>query len=373
MASYPAPTEKLPIFSPSVFKTNDIPLTIDEGEKYFITYPTAQGAITIPTLTTGTLNVSGSIDAPTLNITGSIDTPTITSGDITMSGGLTITSTSTNLRYGYGALNAISSGINNLGFGTNTGALIDTGSNNTIIGYEAGDNIIGGSYITLVGSQAGQTLDLGSNSTGIGGGALANVLGSSNTAVGYLAGSSIDTGSNNTCIGVSSTCSAGVSGSTTIGINATATASNQVVLGTTSNTILYNKVSPLYTTYPTMSAANIGYVLTGTLTATFTAGASWFSQSVPDGLWYVVVVANATITSGSFSTLEITMAGQSPAAVVHKVFPITTTATNGYYYYSGMWANKIGTSQLLTAKNTTALTGGAFVASTAYYTLTRIA
>lgn len=47
MANYPPPTENLPIFDPSVFEVNNIPLTIGEGSKYFLTYPTAQGKETL--------------------------------------------------------------------------------------------------------------------------------------------------------------------------------------------------------------------------------------------------------------------------------------------------------------------------------------
>ena len=89
MANYPAPTTTLPIFSPSVFDTNDIPLTIEEGADYFITYPTAQGAITIPTLSTGTLNVSGTATIGTATITtagvsgtATIGTATITTASV---------------------------------------------------------------------------------------------------------------------------------------------------------------------------------------------------------------------------------------------------------------------------------------------------
>lgn len=46
MATYPAPTETLTTFNPAVFETNDVPLTITEGSKYFLKYPLAQGAET---------------------------------------------------------------------------------------------------------------------------------------------------------------------------------------------------------------------------------------------------------------------------------------------------------------------------------------
>jgi hypothetical protein len=44
MASYLPPLENLAIFDPSVFRHNENALTIDEGLKYFLAYPAAQGA-----------------------------------------------------------------------------------------------------------------------------------------------------------------------------------------------------------------------------------------------------------------------------------------------------------------------------------------
>ena len=50
MATYPPPTENLPIFDDTVFTTltND-PLTYDTAKKYFLTFPSAQGTETLQT------------------------------------------------------------------------------------------------------------------------------------------------------------------------------------------------------------------------------------------------------------------------------------------------------------------------------------
>ncbi len=53
MANYPPPTEDLPIFDPTVFDRNDIPLTIAEGLNYFLAFPIAQGPEEIGDLTVG--------------------------------------------------------------------------------------------------------------------------------------------------------------------------------------------------------------------------------------------------------------------------------------------------------------------------------
>ena len=347
MASYPAPTETLPIFSPSVFETNNIPLTIEEGENYFITYPTAQGAITIPTLTSGTLNVSG-----TVNITN-----TSTKGTV----------------YGYGTTIPTGSGEHNTAFGYEAGKgfsnLTTTGGNTAFGALALTSNIVGATNNTAVGHNALYSLTDGDGNTQVG------------TTTTALA-ANLTTGSNNTLIGFSASVSGtGVSTSTAIGYLAQATASNQIVLGTSNETtivpgILQNNsfIRPGYgTTLPTFTSADIGYVLNGTLAASFGAGATWLSQSLATGVWSVLIVANTTISSGSFSATEITLAGQTPASITQRTFPTTSSATNGYYYYSGIWRQNATSSQLLTVKITSALTGGAFVASTAYYTIVRIA
>ena len=65
MAIYPSPSENLPIFNDSVFgATANTGLTIAEGAKYFVTYPTSQPLInTQTTNVTGALSVAGNITA----------------------------------------------------------------------------------------------------------------------------------------------------------------------------------------------------------------------------------------------------------------------------------------------------------------------
>jgi hypothetical protein len=58
MASYEPPTENLAIFDPSVFTSNDTPLTISEAAKYFLKYPNAQGTENLQTT-----NVNGVLTA----------------------------------------------------------------------------------------------------------------------------------------------------------------------------------------------------------------------------------------------------------------------------------------------------------------------
>ena len=146
MASYPAPTEALPVFAPAVFETNDVPLTIEDGAKYFIKYPTAQGAITIPTLTSGTLNVSGTVNitnpSPKATVYGYLTSiPSGTGEHNTAFGYLagqtfnTLTTTGGNSAYGALSLQAIGVGAtNNTAIGHNSLYGLTSGTNNTFVG-----------------------------------------------------------------------------------------------------------------------------------------------------------------------------------------------------------------------------------------------
>ena len=96
MASYPPPKENLDKFNPVVFDVNNVPLTIAEGEKYFVKYPIAQDAETFSTTTTATANITTAnittLTSTTINNSGTIGCnkqtpsyttlPTYSSGDI---------------------------------------------------------------------------------------------------------------------------------------------------------------------------------------------------------------------------------------------------------------------------------------------------
>lgn len=69
MANYLPPTENLPTFNPEVFSQNDEPLTIEEGTKYFITYPTSQPSVNLQQTT-----INGVLTAnKNINLTGTTD------------------------------------------------------------------------------------------------------------------------------------------------------------------------------------------------------------------------------------------------------------------------------------------------------------
>jgi len=92
-----------------------------------------------------------------------------------------------------------------------------------------------------------------------------NTSGTSNSSFGYQAGITNTTGSYNTYIGNTADADgSSYSYSTALGSGATITDSNQIVLGTTSETVKYNKLSPLYTSLPTFNSDDIGYEIDGT-------------------------------------------------------------------------------------------------------------
>lgn len=89
MANYPPPTEDLPIFDSRLFETNDIPLTIAEGSKYFLNYPVAQGKETLQAIDVfGIANFNNNCNFQAIN------PPTISSTIPTSSNDTTIATTS---------------------------------------------------------------------------------------------------------------------------------------------------------------------------------------------------------------------------------------------------------------------------------------
>jgi len=112
-------------------------------------------------------------------------------------------------------------------------------------------------------------------------------IGNNNTAIGSSSslntGATLTTGSNNTFIGASARTSlASISDSTAIGYNAITTASNQIVLGTVTESVIIPRnirysSSPMFTRY-----------LTGT-------------QSIPNGSTTIVNFNNADARNGSYT------------------------------------------------------------------------
>ena len=122
-----------------------------------------------------------------------------------------------------------------------------------------------------------------------------NTSGTSNSSFGYQAGITNTTGSYNTYIGNTADADgSSYSYSTALGSGATITDSNQIVLGTTLETVKYNKLSPLYTTLPYYNSDDIGYEIDGTSidTHTITTSKTIQTLTIPcQGVWMFVSTA----------------------------------------------------------------------------------
>ena len=149
--------------------------------------------------------------------------------------------------------------------------------------------------------------------TAIGQNALVNnSTGGNNVAIGYQAGSAgtaNTTGSNNTFVGYQARANANnYSNSTALGAGAEIKASNQVVLGTTTERVIIpNQINFSYTSNPTLAVGSIGYTYSSTISsitiANNTQGLLSTISSVPIGVYlvqylttYYDVVGNATNT-----------------------------------------------------------------------------
>jgi hypothetical protein len=322
MADYPPPTQILPEFNPAVFRTNDIPLTIAEAENYFVSFPTAQGATNNSTINVSTVNVSGD-----LTLTNSSTRGTVYGYEATKPiSGNSIHNTAFGYQAGKGLVNTTGTG-GNTAFGAVT--LIDiTGAanNNTAIGHNALEAVTTGDGNTQVGMT---TLALAANLT---------------------------TGSNNTLIGHNASVSGtGITTSTAIGYNAQATASNEIVLGTTSETVRYNIVSPLYTTVPTYTSANIGFVHSATITYPGATTNNIISYGVSVGSWLccICLCFNAgtgcdTLTLKDGATILGFVPKTKPAGITNDLYvgtiPLVITSTTKTITLVPLSAPSVGTN-----------------------------
>lgn len=137
----------------------------------------------------------------------------------------------TNTALGYQALQLNSTGARNIGVGYQSNFTNSTGADNTAIGHSA---LFSNTayHNTAVGSQALYT-NTGNNNSAFGRNAMvSNSSGAQNTGIGRDALSANTTGSDNSALGYQ-TDSGNFSGSTILGRGATATASNQFVVGST--------------------------------------------------------------------------------------------------------------------------------------------
>jgi hypothetical protein len=353
MASYNPPSESLDVFNKSVFTSTSDNITQSYADTHYLKYPTSQtGTETITSLVVSN-DLTSTNDATINGLSvgrgaGSVATNTVLGKNaLSVSGG--------NNNTAIGTDSVINGGVRAIGIGFEAlynGGSVDCvaigykslhenpGANNTGIGNQALNAVnTGGSCNTALGYQAGQS----------------NTSGSNNTYIGYQAGSAgtaITTGSNNTFIGYQAQSSGtNINNSTAVGIGAIATASNQVVLGRSSETVVIpNQINYSYTSNPTLSVGSIGYNYQYSFsTASVASGATRTLVSftnTPVGIYFcfvnlTVFDVNATsriditITTGTNitflnSTSGVEMGGNAIGKLgFNNIYPIKiTSATN---------------------------------------------
>ncbi|MFA6515200.1 MAG: tail fiber domain-containing protein, partial [Candidatus Paceibacterota bacterium] len=238
----------------------------------------------------------------------------------TTSKGLTVNGTNVfsvgkSILIGTGTGGSLTTGGRNVLIGASTTTGITTGSSNTVVGSNIGGPTTG-SQNTLVGTFAGSAINAGTNNTLVGTYAMESLNGATrNSAFGQSAGLSVTSGTGNTFIGDSAGSNASQltnpSNSMALGYQAYTTASNQVVIGSTSvtHTALNGAVGiGLGLTAPTATALDIlnttttGDVVRIVDSAAMTAGAGLFVNL--SGL----TQAGGTTTAAG---IEITLTGTS--------------------------------------------------------------
>ena len=142
---------------------------------------------------------------------------------------------------GYNALTSNTSGGYNVGIGSSVLATNSTGNHNVASGYKALNANDTGGFNVATGNHTLSLNQSGGFNVATGYQALQNNLGSHNVAIGNESGKTNSTGTNNTYIGSLADAAAGqtaLDNSTAIGYNAKATASNQIMLGTSVETVV---------------------------------------------------------------------------------------------------------------------------------------
>jgi len=173
------------------------------------------GSSTIPANTRAYIKGSGTTSATTAllvqNSAGTDLLKVLDDGSVFSNGGGA--KISSNTGFGQGVLASVTTANNTSAFGVGALQAVTTGVSNTGLGWRAGYSTTG-SNNAFVGLMAGYTNSSGSNNTGLGTRVLYdNATGSDNTAIGFRADSD------------------GFSGSVILGKDATATADNQFVVG----------------------------------------------------------------------------------------------------------------------------------------------
>jgi len=220
----------------------------------------------------------------------------------------TINGATRNVGMGSYALSSLTSGTQNMAFGMYSCSSITSGQDNVGVGYYTLGNATN-NYNVAIGSSAGFNVKSGYQNTLIGHEAGYSMTGGyQNTYIGQDSGRNLGQGHQNTLIGSNTTFdieSANYNNSTALGYGATISASNQVVLGTSTETVtIPGKLSG--------GTASFGYVTGSTASFdylnfnNFNGGSGNFDYLSVDTLTAGNIYTNTiTGSSGSFNYLSL--------------------------------------------------------------------
>ena len=189
------------------------------------------------------------------------------------------------------------------------GQFCSGGVNSVAIGYGCLTNSSG----VAIGSNSMISTTTGINNTCLGSNNLTYLTsGSSNVSIGQGSATNNITGNNNCFIGAQSNCTGQYNNSCCIGYNSSITGSNQIVLGTSSETVYCNKLSApnnqilSYLSIPSTVSNQVGYQISSSKTTSlyFSSGDTYISISnitLPVGIYmitYNINIYSSTLTSG---------------------------------------------------------------------------
>ena len=292
MSAYNPPTESVPIFDSSLFSANTDVLTIAKADTLYLKFPIAQGNEYLQAV-----SVAGAA--------------TFT-GAATFNGDLTLNQSKIHL----GTNAGVGQAANAIAIGSNAG-LTGQGDSSIAIGSEAGKLGQGLGCIAI-----GTSANSGS------------IQGDNSIAIGVI---STETGTECIAIGKNASTSTFAT-SVAIGKNAASTANNQITLGTTTETVRLNTITPLYTIIPTYTSSQIGYSTTVSLgsagSITNTEAIIVSTAALPVGVYMVnVKVSNSAASAGVFATLRVRLTNiTGTIASFGDYVPPSITLSNTYQF-----------------------------------------
>jgi hypothetical protein len=386
MANYEPPTENLPEFNSSVFRTTTQSLTIEDADARYLRFPLGQGTETVPGLVVGgTSNLDGATFeagvSPAYEIkypvnSGRFDFYTNTAGGVStrgaeidstgvhthnhfdtideVGGTLNIGTAATRtgaINIGNGATSSRIITINKNGGGnTNINGWTILGSNNTLNasgdiqidttggagrGLYLGGSVSTGAVQIATASNMSGTIDIGTGNTA----GTAGTIGIGNQTG---TGGAVNIGSATITVGRSNCASNNIQTSTsgTLNLKTTATGGAINIGNTTGGTITINR--PLLPGYTgtTPGATEIGYkadiaglVFSATSLPAGLANITTSSFSIPNGVWLVNVVLQATLTAGSGNYLRLSLSTTSATIQSARTIDFNPN-TNGNNYFN---------------------------------------